>query len=226
MSQNYLNNPNVQAWLAVIRFAEGTAKGKNPWGVAFTGASFNNMLPHPQIVRGSPGGYRSDAHGAYQFLSKTWKWIHGGKNPPMTRENQDKAAIKLIKMRGVDPTKPISPALLNKLAPEWASLPTLKGVSYYGQPVKKFDELKKVWEKELQKFQQQKQPPRQYIEGLQLKQTEPQPSRPGILDQLKIPTIKMPWQSQAPSEAFKVASKDGTMNIAGQEVVIPPLKQG
>lgn len=218
MSQkNLLTNPNVQAWLAVIRFAEGTAKGKNPWGVAFTGATFDNNRPHPAIVRGSPGGWRSDAHGAYQFLSKTWKWIHGGKNPPMTRENQDLAALKLITRRGVDPTKPISPALLNKLAPEWASLPTLKGVSYYGQPVKRFDELKKVWETEMQKFQ--KQPPRQHIEGLQMKQTQPQPSRPGILDQLKIPEIKMPWSS---SNGSPTEFKPGTMNIAGIDV---PMNQ-
>ena len=28
------------------------------------------------------------------------------------------------------------------LAPEWASFPTLRGVSYYGQPVKRFDRLR------------------------------------------------------------------------------------
>lgn len=192
MSSNpLLANANVQAWLAMIRYAEGTAKDKNPWGVAFTGAKFNNNAPHPAIVRGSSGGYRSDAHGAYQFLSNTWKWIHGGNNPPMTRQNQDLAAIKLIKQRGVDPTKPITPQLLAKLAPEWASLPTTQGVSFYGQPVKKFQELKKVWDQTLSTYSRQ-QPPQPNTQPGSQPQALAQPSRPGIFDQLKIPELKLP----------------------------------
>lgn len=189
MSTNpILANANAQAWLAVIRYAEGTAKDKNPWGVAFTGAKFNNNAPHPAIVRGDPGGYQSDAHGAYQFLSKTWKWIHGGNNPPMTRDNQDLAALKLIQRRGVDPTKPITPQQLNRLAPEWASLPTLTGQSFYGQPVKQYKELKKIWDQTYRQFGPK--PPVEKPLTQQLKPTEP--SRPGIFDQLKIPTIKIP----------------------------------
>ena len=136
---------NERAWLAMIRYAEGTSRYKNPYGTAFTGAQFDNNRPHPGVVRGSRGGYRSDASGAYQFLSTTWKGVNGGVNAPMTPENQDRAALELIRRRGVDPTKPITPESVEKLAPEWASLPTRAGRSYYGQPVKGYNELAGVW---------------------------------------------------------------------------------
>ena len=136
---------NAQAWLAMIRYAEGTAKYRNPYGTAFTGAQFDNSRPHPGVVRGRAGGWRSDASGAYQFLSTTWKGIWGGKNVPMTPENQDYAAIQLMKRRGVNPDAPITPEAMAKLAPEWASLPTLQGKSYYGQPVKGYADLAKQW---------------------------------------------------------------------------------
>lgn len=63
----------------------------------------------------------------------------------MTQANQDLAAVKLMQARGVDPTKPLTREALAKLAPEWASLPTLAGKSAYGQPVKAFNELMKVF---------------------------------------------------------------------------------
>jgi hypothetical protein len=60
----------------------------------------------------------------------------------MAPERQDLAALKLIRQRGVDPdVDPINPQTVAKLAPEWASLPTLEGKSYYGQPVRSFGEL-------------------------------------------------------------------------------------
>jgi len=136
--------PNERAWLAMIRYAEGTAGYQNPYGTAFTGAQFNNGGGHPGTFRSS-GRYRSDAHGAYQFLSNTWRMANGGRNVPMTPNNQDRAALWLIKRRGVDPTKPITPHDVAKLAPEWASLPTLAGRSYYGQPVRGYNELAGVW---------------------------------------------------------------------------------
>lgn len=144
MPNPVLGNANVQAWLAVLRHAEGTASRKNPYGTAFTGASFNNNKPHPGTVYRS-SGYASAAHGAYQFMPDTWKGVWGGRNLPMTQANQDLAAVKLMQARGVDPTKPLTREALAKLAPEWASLPTLTGKSAYGQPVKAFNELMKVF---------------------------------------------------------------------------------
>jgi hypothetical protein len=43
-----------------------------------------------------------------------------------------------------------SPRVSAALAPEWASLPTETGRSYYGQPVKKLSELQKVYGQNVQ----------------------------------------------------------------------------
>ena len=40
----------------------------------------------------------------------------------------------------------LSPTLAAKLAPEWASFPTLAGRSYYGQPVKKYARLRSFYD--------------------------------------------------------------------------------
>lgn len=145
VTEDDITAKNAYAWLAVIRYAEGTAKYQNPYGVAFTGAIFDNSKPHPGTVYGSSGGYQSDAHGAYQFLGNTWSWINGNKNIPMTKENQDKAAWNLMRNRGVDPSTAMTRQRLAQLSPEWASLPNWNGLSYYGQPVKSYGELAHVW---------------------------------------------------------------------------------
>jgi len=90
----------------------------------------------------------STAAGRYQFLGSTWKSVNGG-NVPMTKDNQDKAAIKKINQRIrqtdlegrsvkinqlVDRNK--FDIMLNKLAREWASLPLSKTFTVNG--VKRF----------------------------------------------------------------------------------------
>jgi lysozyme len=42
--------------------------------------------------------------------------------------------------------------VLARLAPEWASLPTLDGVSHYGQPVKDRSELQRFYQRELERL--------------------------------------------------------------------------
>ena len=124
-----------QDWLRVLRFAEGTSRYDNPYGIAFTGRQFDNSKPHPNTVYCSRD-LCSTAHGAYQFLYTTWLNVNGGKNLPMTKANQDAAALKLMQLRGVNPnSSPFTRYTVNKLAPEWASLPTTTGQSYYGQSV-------------------------------------------------------------------------------------------
>ena len=56
--------------------------------------------------------------------------------------------------RGVDPNKidKLTPEIANTLAPEWASFPTLKGVSYYGQPNKKLTALQNFYNRQLQRL--------------------------------------------------------------------------
>lgn len=131
-------NAQQRALLDTISWAEGTwdSKANRPrYDITFGYQSADPSKPHPgRVVRS--GRYASDATGAYQFLSTTWKGANGGANVAMTPDNQDRAALQLVRGRGVDPTKPLDAAALDKLAPEWASLPTMKGGSYYGQPSK------------------------------------------------------------------------------------------
>ena len=137
---------NEARWKAVILHAEGTGKHKNPHGTAFSGAQFDNSKPHPGTVYGSKTSkYRSAAHGFAQFMPETWARIMGG-NVPMTEKNQNIAFGRLAAARGVDiKTAPLTRENLAKLSPEWASLPTLAGKSYYGQPVKSYKELLSVF---------------------------------------------------------------------------------
>ena len=137
---------NAARWRAVVLHAEGTGKYKNPYGTAFSGAQFDNSKPHPGTVYGSKTSkYRSAAHGFAQFMPETWARIMGG-NVPMTEKNQNIAFARLAAARGVDiNTAPLTQANLAKLSPEWASLPTLGGESYYGQPVKSYKELLSVF---------------------------------------------------------------------------------
>jgi len=137
---------NAARWRAVVLHAEGTGKYKNPYGTAFSGAQFDNSKPHPGTVYGSKTSkYRSAAHGFAQFMPDTWARIMGG-NVPMTEKNQNIAFTRLAAARGVDiKTAPLTRENLAKLSPEWASLPTLAGKSYYGQPVKSYKELLSVF---------------------------------------------------------------------------------
>jgi muramidase (phage lysozyme)/murein DD-endopeptidase MepM/ murein hydrolase activator NlpD len=131
---------NARALLDTIAKAEGTAGG-NGYRTMFTGRSFNDLSRHPRQLNSS-NGHTSDAAGRYQFLSTTWDGVAKRLGlPDFSPASQDRAAIELVRRRGVDPDAPLTEEALNKLAPEWASLPTLAGKSYYGQPVKPHGEL-------------------------------------------------------------------------------------
>ncbi|MCE2836719.1 MAG: glycoside hydrolase family 104 protein [Cyanobium sp. 49614_E6] len=134
---------NERAYLDTIRMAEGTwhGGGQKGYGTMFGGGQFDWSKGHPdQVVRS--GGYASAAAGAYQFMPDTWKGVAGRLGlKDFSPESQDRAALQLIRDRGVDPSKPMTTEALAKLSPEWASLPTAAGKSYYGQPVKGQREL-------------------------------------------------------------------------------------
>lgn len=133
-------SPNARALLDTIALAEGTS-GPNGYQTMFTGRLFNDLSKHPRQLNRS-NGYESDAAGRYQFLSTTWDGVARPLGlTDFSPASQDRAALELIRRRGVDPDKPLDRAALNRLAPEWASLPTLEDKSYYGQPVKAADKL-------------------------------------------------------------------------------------
>lgn len=109
-----------------ISFSEGT-QGYNTY---FGGGTFDNNKPHPmKVVRRTPQSQGSTAAGRYQFMDFTWKDIWGGKNPPMTKENQEKAFVILLKRRKAydDVLNGNFEEAYKKVTNEWASV---KGNSY------------------------------------------------------------------------------------------------
>jgi len=143
----------------VIRYAEGTS-GPRGQNTMFGFKQFDDLSDHPRQLQ-SGGGYTSDAAGAYQFLSTTWD---GARNAlglqDFSLKSQEAAARHLTqKKRGVDPDRVIETIdefreVMDKLAPEWASLPYSKtspggfgnGSSYYGQGGKSLQQLWQIYQ--------------------------------------------------------------------------------
>ncbi len=152
--RSFAMTPERRALLNTIRFAEGTWKNGEEVGyrVMFGGRLFHSFDRHPDRVNYTPG-YASAAAGAYQFMPFTWSMVSRslglvGFHP----ENQDQGALFLIQRRGalhLADRGELSPELAARLAPEWASFPTLAGRSFYGQPVKRYAELRAFYERNL-----------------------------------------------------------------------------
>lgn len=132
-----IQNPNVTAFLMLIRTGEGTA---DPDGYhrLFGGANFFSYADHPRIVV-SRGTLKSTAAGAYQILARTWDDLRnqGVDLPDFSPANQDKAAIALIKRRGALAYVEAGnwADAIARTNREWASLPG----SPYGQPTLTLD---------------------------------------------------------------------------------------
>ena len=154
--------PGWGALSRVIRYAEGTS-GNAGYNTMFTHKRFDGFGDHPRQLQ-SGGGYTSDAAGAYQFLSTTWD---GARNAlglqDFSPASQEAGARHLTqKKRGVNPDKVIESIdefrqVMDKLAPEWASLPYSKtspggfgnGSSYYGQGGKSIEELWEIYQQSI-----------------------------------------------------------------------------
>ena len=151
---SYALTAERRALLNTIRFAEGTwAEGQEVgYRVMFGGSLMPSLEYHPNRVMYS-SRYASAAAGAYQFMPFTWAMASRtlglrGFHP----EAQDQAALFLIQRRGALPLADrgeMTPELAALLSPEWASFPTLQGASFYGQPVKRFEDLKSFYENNL-----------------------------------------------------------------------------
>jgi len=125
-------------WAKVIKAGEGTT-GDKGYTTMFTGAQFSDFSKHPELLQRS-GRYESDAAGAYQFLSTTWKPAAAKLGiTDFTPESQEKVGKYLAQRRGLATDTVFTDKAsflkeLDKIAPEWASMPTLAtGTSYYGQ---------------------------------------------------------------------------------------------
>jgi lysozyme len=117
----------------------------------YGGGKFRDMARHPESVVNS--GYSSAAAGAYQFLPATWNEAARRLSlPDFQPASQDQAALYLMEKRGAlsrFDRQGLSHDVLDLLAQEWASLPTLHGGSYYGQPVKGVQELRRFYSEDL-----------------------------------------------------------------------------
>ena len=95
-----------KAILDVIAYAEGTlGASQNGYDIAFNFKKIIGWTKDTDIIHGNKDwatDFKNDlttAAGRYQFIGSTWIGINGDKNVPMTKENQDNAAIKLVKRR-------------------------------------------------------------------------------------------------------------------------------
>ncbi len=127
------SSANLRAFLAVIRSGEGTADADG-YRRHYGGTHFDSYADHPRKTI-TAGRWTSTAAGAYQFLSRTWDEC--AKALGLTNfvpENQDLAAVFLIRRRGALPDAMAGrlDVAIAKCAKEWASLPG----SPYGQPTK------------------------------------------------------------------------------------------
>jgi lysozyme len=135
----YRITPERRALLNTIRFAEGTWTGGRHDGyrMLYGGRLIADLTRHPEILVRSR--YNSAAAGAYQFLPRTWEEAARMlRLPDFGPASQDQAALYLVERRGVlqrFDRQGLCHEVLARLAPEWASLPTNSGQSYYGQPV-------------------------------------------------------------------------------------------
>lgn len=125
---------NLKAFLAMIRYAEGTFSNDG-YRKLYGGSLFNDMSRHPNKAV-TKWGITSTAAGAYQILFRTWQELQSKlKLPDFSPASQDRAAIELIKRR-----KALEDVIAGRFAQaivkcrkEWASLPG----AGYGQNEKK-----------------------------------------------------------------------------------------
>jgi len=151
--QSYAITPKRRALLNTIRYAEGTWKqgSREGYHTLYGGGRFASLARHPEIL--VTKRYTSAAAGAYQFLPTTWKEASRKLQlESFDPASQDQAALYLIDRRGVLDTidnSGLTPESMATLAKEWASFPTLAGVSAYGQPVKRVEDLTRFYRESL-----------------------------------------------------------------------------
>lgn len=140
---------NIAAFLAAIRYAEGTSRKPDPYRVVFNyKVTLRNLSDHPYNTGEWKGatynGKLTTAAGAYQITITTWRGLKSKLGlKDFSPASQDKAAIELIRYRGaLDLVKSgqFAEAVI-KVNKEWASMPG----AGYGQPEKKLAELTTVF---------------------------------------------------------------------------------
>jgi muramidase (phage lysozyme) len=166
--------PEAKSLLKSIKTAEHYKGTKDPYNTLYGGGSAPitqmtvkeviDMYTSRKIPKRLGGtsvkyGSGSGAAGAYQFMPFTLEdLIRRGEVKPhqmMTSDLQDKMGWALARNRGVSiqslKKSGLSQSILDKIAPEWASLPYsgAGGASFYGQPVKGADSLRQTYQQSL-----------------------------------------------------------------------------
>jgi muramidase (phage lysozyme) len=140
--------PEARALLRTLMWAEGTDKrGSRAYGTHYGYEYTPPTGNHPDRVV-HKDGISSAAYGAYQFMPQTWAGTSFGRQGmPMTPENQDLAALELVRQRRVNPDKELTTQDWDRLTPEWASIPhstTNRGI-YAGQRGKTLVDLNRIY---------------------------------------------------------------------------------
>lgn len=152
---------NESAFLALIRFAEGTDKEPDPYRVCYGYRhTIRSLAEHPSISgewrgeklpdaicrnAGLKPGCVSTAAGAYQLIRPTWTGVRNRlRLPDFEAGSQDRAALYLIANCGAleDVHHGRVQTAIAKCAREWASLPG----NTAGQPQRKTEQLLAAFE--------------------------------------------------------------------------------
>lgn len=157
MTGRDMDSQNVQAFLSLIAYSEGTtARGGDSYRVCYGYShTIQSMADHPAVTgewRGLPlsdamckgAGMRpgcvSTAAGRYQMIRPTWLTCKRALGlPDFSPDSQDRAALYLITKRGAldDVKAGRIAAAIDKCRAEWASLPG----AGYGQPERRLSAL-------------------------------------------------------------------------------------
>jgi len=135
------NEEKMRGLLDLVGSAESGVAGYNQvWGgrsrTPIVDMTVDEALAYQDTIKAS--GSPSTAIGKYQFLQKTLtglkKELKLTGEEKMTPELQDKLAVHLMRRRGLDRYlggEISKDQFVNRLAQEWAGLPTTAGSSYY-----------------------------------------------------------------------------------------------
>jgi muramidase (phage lysozyme) len=151
---------NVQAFLMMLRYAEGTA-GPDGYRTLFGGRLFEGFDDHPRVAvqfRNRAGQVLwTTAAGAYQAMAisqkpdgtytrtDTWDRVKARLQlPDFSPESQDAFAVELIRERGAlgDVMAGRLASAIRKCAPVWASLPG----AGYNQPERQLASLQSAFQ--------------------------------------------------------------------------------
>ena len=123
-----LTNKNIQIFMELVRWTEGTGSVPNCYYTMYTGRKFTNLSTHPNIEN-CANGYCSTAAGAYQAVYPTWmEEKNKFKFSDFGFKNQDRFCVARFKYR-----KAIKLIVegnwvqaMIKCIDEWVSLPGTK----------------------------------------------------------------------------------------------------